>query len=81
MLAKNLRKGESILSDLPLPELEPPKESTSSQQMGDVVEEPVPTVHARGAGKAKEHALKQSAPTTAQNGDREWALFEPIGEK
>ena len=32
MLAKNLRKGESILSDLPLPELEPPKESTQPPQ-------------------------------------------------
>jgi hypothetical protein len=80
MLAKNLRKGESILSDLPLPELEPTKESTLPQQKGDAVEEAIPSIQAHGAAKAKDRA-KQTAPTNAPNGARDWALFEPIGEK
>jgi hypothetical protein len=77
-LAKNLRKGESILSDLPLPELDPPKESTQPPQN---VEEAAPANHAQGAAKAKDRATKQTAPASAPNGTRDWALFEPIGEK
>jgi hypothetical protein len=81
MLAKNLRKGESILSDLPLPELDPPKESTQPPQKGDAVEEVAPTNHSHGAAKSKDHAKKQTAPMSAPNGARDWPLFEPIGEK
>ncbi len=81
MLAKNLRKGESILSDLPLPEFEPPKESMLPLQKGDVVQEAAPTNHTHGAAKAKERASKQTAPAGEPNGAREWALFEPSGEK
>jgi hypothetical protein len=81
MLAKNLRKGESILSDLPLPELEPPKESTPQQPKENVVEEVAPTNQAHGAANAKERASKQTTPANAPNGARDWALFEPIGEK
>ena len=81
MLAKNLRKGESILSDLPLPELDTPKESTLPPQKGDAVQEAVPTNHTYGAAKAKEGASKQTAPASAPNGARDWALFEPSGEK
>jgi hypothetical protein len=81
MLAKNLRKGESILGDLPLPELEPPKVSTQPPQKEDAVEEAVPTNHAHGAAKAKDRPTKQTAPANAPNGDRDWALFEPNGEK
>src|ERR1700685_1663445 len=74
MLAKNLRKGESILRALPLPELEPPKESTSPQQKEDVVEEATPTNQVDGAasGPAKERASKQTVPASAPNGDRDW---------
>jgi hypothetical protein len=78
MLAKNLRKGESILSDLPLPEIDPPKESAQPPQN---VEEAAPTNHTHGAAKAKERASKQTAPAGEPNGAREWALFEPSGEK
>jgi hypothetical protein len=81
MLAKNLRKGESILSDLPLPDLEPPKESTPQQPKENAVQEAAPTNQDHGAAKAKDRASKQSAPTSAPNRDRDWALFEPIGEK
>jgi hypothetical protein len=81
MLAKNLRKGESILSDLPLPELEPPKELTPPQQKGDAIEEAAPANHGHGAAKAKDRATKQTAPASAPNGARDWALFEPIGDK
>jgi hypothetical protein len=77
MLARNLRKGESILSDLPLPELDPPKESTPPQN----VEEAAPANHAHSAAKAKDRATKQTAPASAPNGARDWALFEPSGEK
>ena len=79
-LAKNLRKGESILSDLPLPELEP-KESTPPQQKGGTVDVIAPANHAYSAAKAKDRATKQIAPASAPNGARDWALFEPNGEK
>ncbi len=78
MLAKNLRKGESILSDLPLPELDPPKELTQPPQN---VEEAAPANHAQSTAKAKDRATKQTTPASAPNGARDWALFEPIGEK
>ena len=78
MLAKNLRKGESILSDLPLPELDPPTELTQPSQN---VEEAAPANHAQSAAKAKDRATKHTVPTDAPNGAREWALFEPSGEK
>ncbi|MGD0767248.1 MAG: hypothetical protein ABSB42_03395 [Tepidisphaeraceae bacterium] len=78
MLAKNLRKGESILSDLPLPELDPPKEATQPSQN---VEEAAPANHAQNAARAKDRATKQTVPTSAPNGARDWALFESIGEK
>ena len=78
MLAKNLRKGESILSDLPLPELDPPKEFTQPPQN---VEEAAPANHAQSAAKAKDRATKQTTPASAPNGARDWALFEPSGEK
>ncbi len=80
-LAKNLRKGESILGDLPLPEFEPAKESTQPQQKGDAVEVAAPVNHAYSAAKAKDRASKQTAPANAPNGDRDWVLFEPNGEK
>jgi len=80
-LAKNLRKGESILGDLPLPEVESPKESTQPSQKGNAVEEVVPANHTHSAAKAKDHAKKQTAPMSAPNGARDWPLFEPIGEK
>ena len=80
-LAKNLRKGESILGDLPLPEVESPKESTQPSQKGNAVEEAVPANHAHSVAKAKDHATKQTAPASAPNGARDWALFEPSGEK
>ena len=79
--AKNLRKGESILGDLPLPEVESPKESTQPSQKGNAVEEAVPANHAHSVAKAKDHATKQTAPASAPNGARDWALFEPSGEK
>jgi post-segregation antitoxin (ccd killing protein) len=78
MLAKNLRKGESILSDLPLPELDPPKESAQPPQN---VEEAAPANHAHSASKGRDRATKQTVPISAPNGAREWALFEPRGEK
>jgi hypothetical protein len=83
MLAKNLRKGESILSDLPLPELDPPKESTAPQQKEDAVGKAAPTnqVHGAASGPANERTSKQTAPASAPNGDRDWALFEPNEEK
>jgi hypothetical protein len=80
ILAKNLRKGESILSDLPLPELDTPREPTQPRQKGDAVEEAIPSIQAHAPAKAKDRA-KQTAPTSAPNGARDWALFEPIGEK
>jgi hypothetical protein len=81
ILAKNLRKGESILSDLPLPELEPPKESTQPPQKENAVGEAAPANHAHSAAKAKDRATKQAAPASALNGARDWALFEPSEEK
>jgi hypothetical protein len=81
VLAENLRRGESILSDLPLPELEPPRESTPPQQNVDAVETAAPTNQTHSAAKAKDRAMKHTAPDSAPNGARDWALFEPSSEK
>src|ERR1700722_10704507 len=59
-LAKNLRRGESILSDLPLPEFDPPKELAQPPQN---VEEAALANHAHSAAKAKDRATKQTVPT------------------
>src|SRR5580658_10366469 len=72
MLAKNLRKGESILSDLPLPELDVPKESRQPPQKGDAVEEAAPAHRVHGAAKAEDRETKHTAPASAPNGAREW---------
>ena len=80
-LAKNLRKGESILGDLPLPELESPTESTQPPKKGNAVEETGPANHAHSAAKAKDRATKETAIASATNGAHDWALFPPNGDK
>jgi hypothetical protein len=86
ILAKNLRRGESILSDLPLPEFDAPSESKTPQP--EVVapgnadpKGPIETL-ARGPIFARSSDPTRTQPATAneQKGQRNWGLFEPRGE-
>ena len=79
-LAKNLRKGESILSDIPLPEFDAPSESKTLPTTGsraDKAGDPAKKPESRSA----EHS-PGSTPTQAENWHKDqWGLFEPRDRK
>jgi post-segregation antitoxin (ccd killing protein) len=90
-LAKNLRKGESILSDIPLPEFDAPSESKTPQGEVSITEKADPfkaepstpvekTASRRGAERPSDRTATQSA-ANGQTAQRNWGLFEPQGEK
>ena len=83
MLARNLRKGESILSDLPMPEFDaptepkPPEDSAGAQAGAtDGVQEPVSRPVAE---RQSDRAATQPARTNGQKG-RDRGLFESADE-
>ena len=84
-LAKNLRKGESILSDVPLPEFDPPSESKTAKD-GSIAEEAAPTDHVQSrdphpiAGTSPDRPSTRPAESNGKKGHRSWGLFEPRGE-
>jgi hypothetical protein len=90
-LAKNLRKGESILSDIPVPEFDAPSESKTSQGAVSVTgkEDPIKTEPStpvekpdsrRGVERPSETSSTQPAAANGQKAQRNWGLFEPRGE-
>jgi hypothetical protein len=87
MLAKNLRKGESILSDIPLPEFEAPSESKTPQGEVSVTgkADPLAPVEKpdsrRGVERPSDRSATQSAAANGQKAQGNWGLFEPRGEK
>jgi hypothetical protein len=86
MLAKNLRKGESILSDLPLPEFEAPSDAKSPQPevLAAGKTNPVAPIEKPASRPVVERSSDrtQTQPATAneQKGQRNWGLFERRGE-
>jgi len=86
MLAKNLRKGESILSDLPLPEFDAPTESTAPKMEGSIAEgagpiKPVQSTASPPAVKGlSDHPSTQPAAANGKKTHRNWGLFEPPGD-
>ena len=82
-LAKNLRKGESILSDVPLPEFEPPSESktpppvdSKADKLGQIETSKKPAVGP--AERTSDSAPTQPAPV---NGHKDQlGLFEARGD-
>jgi post-segregation antitoxin (ccd killing protein) len=90
-LAKNLRKGESILSDVPLPEFDAPSESKTPQGEVSVKEtaDPFKTERStpvekpasrRGVERPPDLSATQPAAANGQKVQRNWGLFEPQGE-
>jgi post-segregation antitoxin (ccd killing protein) len=83
-LAKNLRKGESILSDIPLPEFDAPSESKTPQ--GEVTEKADPLAPVekpnsrRGVERPSDRSATHPAAANGQKAQRNWGLFEPRGE-
>jgi post-segregation antitoxin (ccd killing protein) len=82
-LAKNLRKGESILSDVPLPEFDAPSESktpmavdSKADKSGRIETSKKPTVGP--AERSSDPAPTQPAPANVQTD--QLGLFEPRGE-
>jgi post-segregation antitoxin (ccd killing protein) len=91
-LAKNLRKGESILSDIPLPEFEAPSESKTPLGEVSVKEtaDPFKTESStplekpdsrRGVGRPSDRSATQPAAANGHKAQGNWGLFEPRGEK
>jgi hypothetical protein len=81
MLAKNLRKGESIFSDLPLPELDAPSESKTPPAPGSVARKAGPIEPAKRPVAGPSELSSDRVPTTAVNGQKDqWGLFEPRDE-
>jgi post-segregation antitoxin (ccd killing protein) len=87
-LAKNLRKGESILSDVPLPEFDAPSESKTPQGEVSVTTgqtDPLAPVEKPDSRPVVERSSGRSATQpAAANGQKapgNWGLFEPRGEK
>ncbi|MDP9174495.1 MAG: hypothetical protein M3O30_11600 [Planctomycetota bacterium] len=84
-LAKNLRKGESILSDVPLPEFDPPSESKTAKD-GSIAEQAAPTDHVQSsdphlvAGTSPERPSVRPAESNGKKGHRSLGLFDPRGE-
>jgi hypothetical protein len=85
-LAKNLRKGESILSDVPLPEFDTPSESKTPQGEVSVTgkADPLAPVEKPASRPVVERSsdppATQRVPANGQKGQRNWGLFEPRGE-
>jgi hypothetical protein len=85
MLAKNLRKGESILSDVPLPEFDAPSESKTAKDRS-IAEEAAPTDHVQStgshpvAGASPDRPSNRPAESNGKKGHRSWELFEPRGD-
>jgi post-segregation antitoxin (ccd killing protein) len=84
-LAKNLRKGESILSDIPLLEFDAPSESKTPQAEVTGKADPLAPVEKpnsrRGAERTSDRTVTQPAAANGQTAQRNWGLFEPRGEK
>jgi post-segregation antitoxin (ccd killing protein) len=86
-LAKNLRKGESILSDIPLPEFDAPSESNTPQGEVSVTGEADPLLPVekpasrRGIERLSDPSATQPAAANGQKAQGNWGLFEPQGEK
>ena len=86
-LAKNLRKGESILSDVPLPEFDAPSESKTPQGEVSVTgkSDPLAPVEKpdsrRGVERPSDRSATQPAAANGQKAQGNWGLFEPRGEK
>jgi post-segregation antitoxin (ccd killing protein) len=84
-LAKNLRKGESILSDIPLPEFDAPSESKPPQ--GEVTRnaDPLAPVEKPASRPVVERSSDPPAtkrvPVNGQKAQGNWGLFEPRREK
>src|SRR3984957_6853569 len=76
-LAKNLRKGESILSDIPLPEFEAPSESKTATD-GSIAEETTPIDHVQimGSHPVVGPSSDRPAKSNGKKGHRSWELFE-----
>jgi hypothetical protein len=85
-LAKNLRKGESILSDLPLPEFDAPSESKSVQPKGSGTgkADPVKAVEKLASNlvidQSSDPMPTQPAPAIGRKDKGKRGLFEPQGE-
>jgi hypothetical protein len=86
MLAKNLRKGESILSDVPLPEFDATSESKAAATDGSIAEDAAPTDHVQSTGSHPVVGTSPDRPSTrpaesnGKKGHRSWELFEPRGD-
>ena len=85
MLAKNLRKGESILSDVPLPDFEAPSESKTAKD-SSIADEAPPTDHVQSsdphpvAGTSPSRPSTRPAESNGKKGHRNWELFGPRGD-
>ncbi len=82
-LAKNLRKGESILSDVPLPEFDAPSESKTRAATDSTADKagPIETAKKPTVGpveRSPDPAPTQPAPANGQKD--QLGLFEPRGE-
>jgi hypothetical protein len=77
-LAKNLRKGESILGDVPLPELD--AQSELGTPVTEVADQPEPIHPAEKAAPVVQHSSNRASvqPSIAngQKGQSVWGLFE-----
>lgn len=83
MLAKNLRRGESILGDLPTLEVEMPKDASTKEPAAIAPQKQSRTqaFETPSSGKTDSHAFSPPAHKKASHGAGDWALFEPSGEK
>src|SRR5580658_9815692 len=64
MLAKNLRKGESILSDVPLPEFDATSEPKAAATGGFNAEDAAPTDHVQSTGSYPVVGTSRDRPST-----------------
>jgi hypothetical protein len=86
-LAKNLRKGESILSDIPLPEFDAPSESKTPRGEVSVTgrADPLAPVEKPASRtvveRSSDRSATQPAAANGQKAQANWGLFETRGEK
>jgi hypothetical protein len=81
ILAKHLRKGESILSDLPLPEFDAPSESKTPLTAGGRTGAAGPIEPDKKVAPGPTKRSSDPAPTQPVNGQKDqWELFEPRSE-
>ncbi|MGD0461652.1 MAG: hypothetical protein ABSB74_04105 [Tepidisphaeraceae bacterium] len=79
MLAKNLRKGDSILSDVPLPEFDAPNESKAQRSDGASAKDAELANHIQRepSGPAADRGSAQPAQSDGAKHRQNWELFEP----